>query len=1564
MLVFIRKFSRAALFLAAPSLYAATFTVTTAGDTGISTGGTTGDLRWVLNQINQSAAGTYSVSVNLPATTTITIGAALPVLNLTNPNILTFNGANLGNASTPIIIDGGSKFPGFIASQGTITLSNLSLQHVASVGGAGGVGSGGGGMGAGGALFVDAANVTVSNVTVSNSSAVGGAGGTTNGPSGGGGGGMSGGNCGTCSGSGGAGSTVTGGGGGGIGGAGGAGDAGMGGGGGGGINGGGNNAGTNPFGTGGVGGSNGLAGGGFGGANAGNGFSGGIGGASGGGGGGGGSSLLSQASLTSDVIVYGGGGGGVGGSASNSILGTGGAGGLGGGGGGSGGTGRGGAGGFGGGGGGASNTPLSSGGAGGFGGGGGGSTANVFSIGGPGGVGGFGGGGGGDGLVGLGLNTSGFGGVGGGAGILALSGGGGGGGAGFGGAVFVSSLGSLTIQGPYTTSACSTTSGLGGSSGAPGFAAGNEGFFITGAIVVLDPSIGAITLSQSIADDSPNTFMGAPMGVTPGIGFGAVITVDSTTNAAGTASLLGFNTYSGGTKLLKGILAVGTNTSLGLGSLWVNGPSTLQSAAPSLNIANPINLSNSLNVDTNGNTFTLSGAIAGAGGIVKQTGAGTLILPRANPDLHGSVIVDVGTIQIGNNLALGTGSFLFNGAGTVLQSGAPNLTVNNPISFLSDGSVDTNGNTLTLSGALTGNAHQLTKIGAGTLFLPNASTGLSAASINVGTLEVGNNASLSSGTIVFNGANTVLQAGATVALSNPFTFTTSGIINTNGFNITINSALSGTSSLTKQTGSGTLALFAASPAFSGNIFIDIGNLQVGNNQALGTGTLTMNSPNGTLQAVTTPLTLSNPIVLSANTLIDANSGVLTLSGLITGSGSLTCEGIGTLILSHAANAYSGGTIVAAGTLQIQNATALPVSGNVNVSGAGAILDLSPAGGNVTIGDLSGVSGGQVSLGANTLIFGTATASTTFDGNITGTGGITKQGSGTAIFGGTNTYTGTTAILSGTLLFSPPGVETLSGPITGPGALELQSGTLILTGASPGFTGPATVLGGTLVVNGSIPNAPLTVARGATLKGTGTVDSVSMSGTCSPGNSIGTLNTGNFTFFPLSTYNVELDNTSADLINSSGIVTIEPSSLLTLTPINLTQSLDSYTIITASSVDKVGPGFTFINSTFFDYTVGYTPTSVDLLFGGFLEFTAKGNAGKVANCFNGLIQTMPADLVELITILNLQTPEQLQHSFNQMQPAKLNAIGLAQENIAERIRQTYSRHLFAERGLPPCDKKWTTWITPFVEWDHQEGGYSENFAGFTAAVDYSFFNNWTLSGGFSFADADLHIHRTKIERLQTYAGTVAAMWTNSCLFVDALISYLNSPGRATRKMQFDAAVPGFSSTVVEKASHHFDSNEAMGHLGFCYSYPFSSTLRLNPFANIDYIYIRQEGYKEKGAHSLDLHTHGKSYDLIRPELGLGLDYTTCIKTHELNIDIQASYACEIRTLGKSTKSNFAGRECTFAVEGLSPLNHLFCPSARFTFGTFADIFSISFAYQGEYGSEFSSNAVQAEVKATF
>ena len=279
--------------------------------------------------------------------------------------------------------------------------------------------------------------------------------------------------------------------------------------------------------------------------------------------------------------------------------------------------------------------------------------------------------------------------------------------------------------------------------------------------------------------------------------------------------------YAGGTTLNFGTIAVGADHALGTGALAMANGTTLQSGAAGLTLANAVTLTGSSSIDTNGNTMTLSGAIGGAGSLGKD-GAGTLILTNNGNNYSGGTNFNVGTIQVQANNVLGTGTVAM-ATGTTLQSGAAGVTLGNAIALLGANTIDTQANTLTLSGPVISGG-SLTKIGAGTLILAsNISNYSGGTSLTAGTIQVQADNALGTGTLAMATGTTLQSGAAGLAIGNAVTLTGADNVDTSGSTMTLSGAIGGTGNLTKV-GAGTLVLSNNGNNYSGGTNLTAGTI--------------------------------------------------------------------------------------------------------------------------------------------------------------------------------------------------------------------------------------------------------------------------------------------------------------------------------------------------------------------------------------------------------------------------------------------------------------------------------------------------------------------------------------------------------------------------------------------------------------------------------------------------------------------------------------------------------------------------------------------------------------------
>ena len=204
----------------------------------------------------------------------------------------------------------------------------------------------------------------------------------------------------------------------------------------------------------------------------------------------------------------------------------------------------------------------------------------------------------------------------------------------------------------------------------------------------------------------------------------------------------GNNTYSGGTFLQQGTLALAHDNALGTGPLTTLGSGGVAYAS-GVTINNPIILnSNDTELNVRLGIATQAGNISELNGprSLEKTGTGTLVLTGANT-YTGSTSVNQGTLQAGAANTLSPASALNVAAGATLALNNFNQTVG---SLAGAGSVTLGSATLTAGGnntsttfsGIIGGTGGLTKVGTGTLILSGANTYTGATNVNAGTLQV------------------------------------------------------------------------------------------------------------------------------------------------------------------------------------------------------------------------------------------------------------------------------------------------------------------------------------------------------------------------------------------------------------------------------------------------------------------------------------------------------------------------------------------------------------------------------------------------------------------------------------------------------------------------------------------------------------------------------------------------------------------------------------------------------------------------------------------------------------
>lgn len=576
-----------------------------------------------------------------------------------------------------------------------------------------------------------------------------------------------------------------------------------------------------------------------------------------------------------------------------------------------------------------------------------------------------------------------------------------------------------------------------------------------------------------------------------GSGGGTYVLFEGSGNSTNQVFLNGATNDFAGFEVTSGVLAyntisnAGAQCSLGTnGTLIVRAGGSLQYLGTNASTTNgrtisltcpPSGSATTWNLDNgNSNTLTLTtisltnfANTTSSNGVTGAAGAHTLglnVFTAADAGPYGTLVVPstITDLSSSNSVLVvaggATGFTVFNG-GTVELLGQSN-TFSGGVQIKYDRTLEAltlaDSNTACSLGVATNPASGFTAITFGSTDSQRGGTlayiGTNAvASCNRQMSVLGTTGSANNFSVLNNSPN---NSSVHFSATGPIIYTTTNMSNclitlggtaaaTNILDARITNAPAGNASLTV---SGSTWALTASNSYAGGTTVSAGTLQVGNGTAaatLGTGPITNKSA-----------------------LVYFHTDTVTNGQTMSGIGSLTHNGSGTLALA-ASNSYSGGTVVNAGTLDVQHDNGLG-SGNVTVA-SGATLKLDSGVNNTYIGATADLWLEPGSPSVNLAFTGAADSiyELSFDGGVTfkaaGTWGAPGSGaahtnsvfSGTGILNVTNGPTTTTTVTSSV----PSSTYGQSVSFTANVTPATATGTVQFIVDSVDFGSPVTLSGG-------------------------------------------------------------------------------------------------------------------------------------------------------------------------------------------------------------------------------------------------------------------------------------------------------------------------------------------------------------------------------------------------------------------------------------------------------------------------------------------------------------------------
>lgn len=609
----------------------------------------------------------------------------------------------------------------------------------------------------------------------------------------------------------------------------------------------------------------------------------------------------------------------------------------------------------------------------------------------------------------------------------------------------------------------------------------------------------------------------------------------------------------------SGVLSgAGSLTKVGTGDLTLGGANTF---GGSLAVSEGLlSISTINNASANGTLGNSASAVvlgsAGKAGTLSYTGAtasSTKPFTAATGGTAAFMVTDAAATLTLSGLIGGDGDKSFGGPGSIVASGG--------ISGGSSNVFKTGTGALTLAGA---SGHANTTVSQGRLnvnYFSALGTAAGTLSMAAGTTldnTSGGNVGVTNGKSILLGSSLNFLGSSSLDLG-PGTVTLSGstAIDVAANTLTFSGDVVGPGYGLLKNGAGVLELAGLSgdSSFTGNSFINAGELYLSGNSVLGGGSNTI-----VTVADGAFLRVGSSASLGGATVVSRPGGLITVSVV---NANQTFDQSGTLTSDNAnfngvQTIRSGVTITAAAN-DLGTIPTSPTAGRIVIENAATLRAIEEFHIDANQG---------ISLTSGTGVFSVDASKALFiESAVAGNGGIRKVGAGNVRLTGSNSFTGGTVIeqgivgittdaslgdvsgrltldggtivaaqtvsggtVSGATINAGRQVVLANGKTSGMhaqtgltlrydgvigeengggaaanlvfGATGAREGTVILGGANT-YRGTTTVTAGTLVVNGSLGQGNLTVDAGATLKGSGVINGLAnIQGIHSPGNSPG------------------------------------------------------------------------------------------------------------------------------------------------------------------------------------------------------------------------------------------------------------------------------------------------------------------------------------------------------------------------------------------------------------------------------------------------------------------------------
>jgi outer membrane autotransporter protein len=272
-----------------------------------------------------------------------------------------------------------------------------------------------------------------------------------------------------------------------------------------------------------------------------------------------------------------------------------------------------------------------------------------------------------------------------------------------------------------------------------------------------------------------------------------------------------------------------------------------------------------------------------------------------------------------------------------------------------------------------------------------------------------------------------------------------------------------------------------------------------------------------------------------------------------------------------------------------------------------------------------------------------------------------------------------------------------------------------------------------------------------------------------------------------------------------------------------------------------------------------------------------------------------------------------------------------------------------------------WLTGFGQWDDQEttpgfAGFTAGTGGLTLGYDRTFGDHFTagVSVGYSYTDVDQAENQSG-GRIQGVFPSLYASYFTRAAYVEGALSYGHNWYRNARNV----VIGGIQRTA--KSEHEGD---ALGlYLGAGYAHPVGNWA-LGPIVALEYVYLKEGGFEETGADSLNLTVASRGTNSLVSEVGVRITGTLKTAAGALIPDLSLLWSYDFDVDDRVLTTTYAGAPgAAFSIQGQPTARSGLAVRPGLTF-VHPGGWSTMLRYSGEFRDDYQSHAVFGEVRIEF